>query len=364
MALIVFFDESTSYRIPDNILVTFYLSTDTDLSIAIDSEYSSNGAVNAPNLNAGYTYLTTFNGPSAPAGLYYTTLEIGTDSAVVTITPPASGLPPGVIEGPTGATGATGQSGLFTPVGLIFDFVVGNYITSNYQLITLTDITPFVPGTFILLFNKHLQKSGVWQVVKTYGTYTLPDFSIHTLQNNQILIAPIDLSNEPYGFGCNVGDTFTGNNATVVLYGATGVTQAFSNISGINLSSPQQNDILVYKNGGFTNAPYLIYELETFANQIPVNTVIYRHVFTRNVVINGGLGYCGVRPFVASTFNISRNGSQIATLIFNPDGTTSCTLSGTDSFNFANTDVLEITSPESQDITLANIAITLSGFLL
>ena len=364
MAIISFINPNNNQIIADNVYVKFYLSDDTNLNFLIGSGYTSHGSINVASLNAGYSYQVLFSGQNAPTGIFYVTIPYGTDSAVLTLTQPSSSFSdnPSNIAGPQGEQGA---SGLFQQPYLLTAFNTAYFVNNanQLQLISLTDNTAFPPGSFIELYNNSLRKSGIWQVVQQSGIYFTDNNTMYNLLPGQLLIYPIDNTNAPKGWGYTSGDIFTSIN-TFATFGATNASSNIANLDGIELTNPQNNDILVYKNGNFVNLSYLIYETDFFLNTIPLNQVVYRTVFAKNVNINGAVAIGKNFSTQTATFMINKNNFNIGNISFYPNGSTSCSISGSNSVNFTYGDYLEVISPASQDLTLANIAIKIIGYLV
>ena len=62
----------------------------------------------------------------------------------------------------------------------------------------------------------------------------------------------------------------------------------------------------------------------------------------------------------STTFTLSKNGTQFATIVFSADGTTGAFTQAADA-DFEAGDILEIDGPATADATLANIGISLYG---
>jgi hypothetical protein len=122
---------------------------------------------------------------------------------------------------------------------------------------------------------------------------------------------------------------------------------------------------LTLLNSGGQIAQVYPYDVALFAAGLPAASgLLMRFVFDRAIsfVINlaGSVASVGTAPTGAVAFAIAKNGTSIGTLNF-ASGATSGTFSVAAAASFAIGDVLTITAPATQDGTLANLSVTLSG---
>lgn len=101
----------------------------------------------------------------------------------------------------------------------------------------------------------------------------------------------------------------------------------------------------------------------SFSGSPTASQVIFHYAFAFGVTFpttfDGSVGSATVASTGTATFNITKNGSNIGTMVFTSAATATFTLASPTSFNSG--DILEIVAPGSPDGTLANIAWTLLG---
>ena len=94
-----------------------------------------------------------------------------------------------------------------------------------------------------------------------------------------------------------------------------------------------------------------------------VSEIMARFVFPRAVIIptgcTGSRASAGTTPTATATATIQKNGSNVGTITFNTDGTTSFTCAAP--ISLVAGDVLTVTAPSVVDLTLANLSVTLVG---
>lgn len=134
---------------------------------------------------------------------------------------------------------------------------------------------------------------------------------------------------------------------------APGVT-TFLHVSGINVTS------LGNIGGGLSyNVSFFLPDL------MPANAEVIRYPMVDAVSFNDNFltskASAGTNPTVQSAFTVKRNGTTIGTITAETDGTFTFVTSGTTTETFNAGDILTIISPVTQDVTLADVAITLRG---
>jgi hypothetical protein len=108
--------------------------------------------------------------------------------------------------------------------------------------------------------------------------------------------------------------------------------------------------------GGGGTTPY---DFSMFVATPYAATTIFSFVAVRSFTtvssFTGSVGKAGVASTGTATFTVTKNGTQIGTVVFTSSATATFTGTAT---SFAAGDVLAVTAPSSQDATLANVAIT------
>lgn len=133
-----------------------------------------------------------------------------------------------------------------------------------------------------------------------------------------------------------------------ITIGSTALT--FTKISSTVVTTPTiPHDIAVYCNGKPDAAEKLAVLKVTTA-------------FGISSGLAGSYGISGVAATGSSVFSLKKNGTQFGTITFGA-GATVATLTAASATSFAIGDIFQISAPDTQDATLADISITVKGIV-
>lgn len=115
--------------------------------------------------------------------------------------------------------------------------------------------------------------------------------------------------------------------------------------------------------GGVLGQPYdVVFTLPGQpANGVTYPVITFKRTTTFAVDFAGSVGSVGTNPTSTATYTVKKNGSTVGQIVINTSGVFTFTTSGGAPISFSSGDRLEIVSPNPQDATLADVAITLAG---
>lgn len=150
---------------------------------------------------------------------------------------------------------------------------------------------------------------------------------------------------------------------------AAGGATTLAALTDVTISTPANNQSLMYNTGAskWENLN-TSYNIAVSITGVMVNSeVLLQYVFPQAVKLpaslTGSQAKAGTAATASTVVTINKNGSSIGTITWAISGTVA-TFSFSSAISFAAGDILSLVAPVSADATLANVGITLAGFLL
>jgi hypothetical protein len=163
---------------------------------------------------------------------------------------------------------------------------------------------------------------------------------------------------DPSLFRYRYPESFVGQTVSVKLPAFNIFGQALQGLAGLTPTS------YTLTGGGAVKNPS--YVSGAWSGKPGAAQIVQRYIFATPVTfpaaLAGSYGTAGTAATAAASFALAKNGSNVGTMAW-AAGATNATFTMGTATNFAGGDVLTVTSPGTQDTTLADLAWTLTGTL-
>lgn len=239
---------------------------------------------------------------------------------------------------------------------------------TSYDLVALAANQTIALATFQAYMGYLVSTSSA-----TYNTLTFPaqKRAIFWVQNSgtYAVTVKVGTTTKTVGVGNLAFFSADGTANGLTLLPLTAAGTAFTNLTDVPSSYTGKGRQLVRVNSGETALEFVNagYTPAFYVPAKPTNSqLVYKLKavvpFTLPISLTGSQTDAGTAATGSCSFSITKNGTSIGSINFAASGTVA-TFTFTAAVAFAAGDILEVTAPATADATLADIAISLFGYL-